>query len=207
MKQAYKHRPNDFKRRILETKIPDRKLLLEREYFWLSMIKSHELSSKYYNLHNHHFGHWTTSEKDSRTVREKISASVKKSLEDPAVQSRKQLGYQARDTKSSDPAVRQKRRQTMNANGKNKGKITVKDTTGNIFHTTKDDPRWISGELVAASKGIKRRPISEQHRSAIRTVGNFAKLNSIKIMCPYCDREFNTGSYHRYHGDKCKARV
>lgn len=55
---AIKKRPENFKRRIIEKDIPDKKNLLEREQYWLNMIKDEELSSvssvtnntaKYYN--------------------------------------------------------------------------------------------------------------------------------------------------------------
>jgi hypothetical protein len=58
MGHAYKRRSTDFKRRILETNILDKSLLLEREYYWLKQIKDDELSKKYYNANKHHFGHW-----------------------------------------------------------------------------------------------------------------------------------------------------
>ena len=62
MKQGYKHRPYDFKRRILSRIYTDRRSLLEEEYRWLSLIKDHELGKKYYNVQKHHFGHWSTDE-------------------------------------------------------------------------------------------------------------------------------------------------
>lgn len=77
MKQAYKHRPFDFKRRVLETNISCRKTLLEREYYWLQQIKNEEIGKKYYNLHNHHFNHWSTNEDQRKTVGEKISTTNK----------------------------------------------------------------------------------------------------------------------------------
>lgn len=75
MKQGYKHRPLDFKRKILETNILDRKVLLEREYYWLSMINDGQLGKRYYNLHKHHFGHWTNNPDKRLTIGQKISAS------------------------------------------------------------------------------------------------------------------------------------
>lgn len=77
MKSAYKRRPNDFKRKVLKTNIYDKKQLLNEEYNWLSMIKKDELGKKYYNLHNHHFNHWTTDESSRLTVGEKISKANK----------------------------------------------------------------------------------------------------------------------------------
>ena len=58
MRDAHRRRPHDFKRRLLKTNITDKSELLEEEYFWLSKIKNDELGKRYYNLHNHHFGHW-----------------------------------------------------------------------------------------------------------------------------------------------------
>ena len=60
MKSAYKRRPQDFKRRILETNITDRRFLLDREYYWLQMISDDEIGIKYYNLSKRYFGHWVT---------------------------------------------------------------------------------------------------------------------------------------------------
>ena len=58
MRDAYRRRPQDFKRRILENNILDKSLLLDREYYWLQQIKREELSKKYYNATNKKFGHW-----------------------------------------------------------------------------------------------------------------------------------------------------
>ena len=75
MKRGYKKRSNDFKRKILAKVYTNKKDLLEEEYKWLSLIKNDELGKKYYNLHNHHFGHWSTDENKRLTVGQKISAS------------------------------------------------------------------------------------------------------------------------------------
>jgi hypothetical protein len=75
MKQGYKHRPSDFRRKILSRVYSNKKDLLEEEYKWLSKIKDSELGKKYYNLHNHHFGHWSANETSKLTVGQKISAS------------------------------------------------------------------------------------------------------------------------------------
>lgn len=75
MKKGYKRRPEDFKRRILSRVYTNKKDLLEEEYKWLSKIKNDDLGKKYYNLHNHHFGHWSTDTNKRLTVGQKISAS------------------------------------------------------------------------------------------------------------------------------------
>ena len=75
MKKGFKHRPEDFRRRILSRVYTNKQDLLEEEYRWLSKIKKEELGERYYNLHNHHFGHWSTDENRRLTVGQKISAS------------------------------------------------------------------------------------------------------------------------------------
>lgn len=78
MKQAYKLRPNDFKRRILRTNILTKKETFIEEYRWLRQIKPKELKVRYYNLHNHYFEHWS-SKKDTRSIRQKMKdASTKR---------------------------------------------------------------------------------------------------------------------------------
>lgn len=72
MSRAYKRRKQDFKRRILTFVYSNKKDLLDEEYKWLSMIKKEELRKRYYNLHNHHFGHWSTDENTKLSVAEKI---------------------------------------------------------------------------------------------------------------------------------------
>jgi hypothetical protein len=58
MRDAYRRRPQDFKRRLLRTNIKDKTKVLEEEYRWLSKIKIEELGERYYNLSSRHFGHW-----------------------------------------------------------------------------------------------------------------------------------------------------
>jgi hypothetical protein len=78
MKDSYKRRPNDFKRRTLSRVYTNKKDLLEEEYKWLSLIDSDDLGKKYYNLHNHKFNHWSTNKESKLSVGEKISLAHKK---------------------------------------------------------------------------------------------------------------------------------
>jgi hypothetical protein len=78
MRDAYKRRPSDFKRRILKSNI-DRNVLLEEEHIWLQHINDDELGNKYYNLRKHKWGHWSTDENKRMSVGQKISASPNRS--------------------------------------------------------------------------------------------------------------------------------
>lgn len=78
MKQAYSHRPHDFKRRIVFRNAESRAVLLAEEQRWLEMIKIEEMSGngnrfpRYYNLNRGRVGHWTALD-NSKTIAQKIS--------------------------------------------------------------------------------------------------------------------------------------
>lgn len=76
MRDAYRRRPQDFKRRLVKSNIP-RSDLLEEEHRWLSFISDNELGKKYYNLRKHRWGHWSTDIDSRMTVAEKISVAKK----------------------------------------------------------------------------------------------------------------------------------
>jgi len=79
MTQAYKRRPDDFKRRVIARISSTRADLLKEEERWLSMIKPEEIKRRYYNLKLGGTGHWTAFP-GSKMVCEKISASVSKQM-------------------------------------------------------------------------------------------------------------------------------
>lgn len=75
MRDAYRRRPDDFKRRILTKVYSNRLELLEEEYKWLSKIKPEELGNKYYNLRQHHWGHWSSNPTKAKTIKEKLGVN------------------------------------------------------------------------------------------------------------------------------------
>lgn len=79
MKQAYKHRPQDFKRKILKRIYTNRKDTFISEEYYLDLIKPEEFGKKYYNLKNIK-GHWSTDENKRLSINEKISESHKNDL-------------------------------------------------------------------------------------------------------------------------------
>ena len=112
MMQAYKLRPNDFKRRILTRIYDGKKLLLEEEYKWLSLIEDAELKSKYYNVTKHKNGHWMAEDYE-KDVRKRISQNTKEAMQRPDIREKYLKGLKTRDCRSSDIEVREKRRQSM----------------------------------------------------------------------------------------------
>jgi hypothetical protein len=75
MKRAYKRRPNDFRRKILEKVFTDKKDLLEKENIWLAKIKKCELKNRYYNLTNYPKNHWSADPDKAKTISEKLKIS------------------------------------------------------------------------------------------------------------------------------------
>lgn len=73
MRNSYKRRPEDFKRRIIKRIYTSRKDLFDEEQKYLNYIKPNEVKKRYYNLKLSN-GHWSIEE-NSLTVAEKISKS------------------------------------------------------------------------------------------------------------------------------------
>jgi len=82
MKQAYRIRPFDFKRRIIKSNISSRIELYKEEQKWLNMIKENEIkplneNPKYYNLNIKNNEIWHKYEDKIKTIGEKISVAKK----------------------------------------------------------------------------------------------------------------------------------
>lgn len=77
MRQAYSHRPQDFRRRILSRITTNRSDLLMEEQRWFDMVKPEEIKIRYYNLHLKTYGPWYAKEESRLSVGEKISRAKK----------------------------------------------------------------------------------------------------------------------------------
>src|SRR5579859_5347002 len=76
MRKAYRRRPHDFKRRIIQRGIP-KNSLREIEYRWLSLICEDDLGKRYYNLTTHKMGTWPEEKARPEDTKKKISQSLK----------------------------------------------------------------------------------------------------------------------------------
>lgn len=120
MRDAYRRRPQDFKRRIIQRHI-SRDMLLEEEYKWLQLIDDNELGKKYYNLRKHQWGHWSTDNTNKLNTTEKIKAT----LSDPEIKRKLSESKMGDKNPMKNPEVVRKRTETYK-NGNhvvwNKGK-------------------------------------------------------------------------------------
>jgi hypothetical protein len=103
MREAYKNRPHDFKRRIIQKNIP-RESLLEEEYKWLSLIPDREIGKQYYNHSKKHFGHWITKNDDE--IRAKCGAKNKGRKHNLSEEQRKERGRRISESKERNKDMR-----------------------------------------------------------------------------------------------------
>ena len=77
MLQAYRKRPQDFKRRIVARVMTNKRDLLEEEHRWLQMMKPEEMKGlRYYNLKNCKDNFWHCDPDQSLTVKQKIAKTL-----------------------------------------------------------------------------------------------------------------------------------
>lgn len=94
MKRSYQRRPEDFKRRILKSKISSKQHMFEEENKWLNLVKQHELGKKYYNLQNH-WQHWTAGDPvKTEEIKNKISSKLIITFQNPMI--RKKMSESAK---------------------------------------------------------------------------------------------------------------
>jgi hypothetical protein len=186
MKQAYKKRPNDFKRRVLSFVYTSRQDMFDEEARWQALIKDEELRVRYYNIARHGDKHWSADEHKTFTIKQKLSTAAIKNHADPEWRAKYEAGLKERNNKSSNPETREKRRQSML--GKNVGRPK----------TTK------FYEAMSKRQGSS---ISDQHKQSIKDAGTFKKLNSTIVSCTHCGAVGNPGNIARYHNDRCKQKV
>jgi hypothetical protein len=184
MRNAYKRRPEDFRRRIIG-KFDNKIEMLINENEWLTLIGKENLGKKYYNLKDCQFNHWSVEEQNSVKIKKTISERTKEAMNKPEIREKYEKGLSKRNTRSSDPEVREKRRKSML--GKNKVKTDK--------------------QLEAARNAAKKRigvPLSKEHKEKIKNTTHFKTLNTLKLKCKYCDFVGNKGNIARYHNEKCK---
>jgi hypothetical protein len=108
MKQGHKHRPTDFKRKIIK-KFDSREDMIDEENRYLSMIDDEERGKKYYNLRNTSFGHWATHNDSRKTTKERISINTKKAMARPEVREKVSRGWETNKGRAHSPEEKMKR--------------------------------------------------------------------------------------------------
>jgi len=143
MRDAYRYRKQDFKRRIIKRNILIDDLLTE-EYKWLSLILDNELGKKYYNLNKHHFGHWHIDIESRKTVKQKLSEASKLLHQDPE--------YKKKFLEGRKKMPPQTQQQIEKRAKSNTGKKRTEETKRKISESNK-------GKVMG--------PLSDEHRQKV----------------------------------------
>lgn len=175
MKQAYKHRPNDFRRRILARVHTTRKDLLQVEHKWLSMIEEADLGKKYYNLTTHRNGHWSSEELRRKTIGQKIQASWTEEKRQRA--RNKKLKWISENTTAHEMI-------TNKAKKANKGRKHTEEWKKQQSDRLKS--QWASGKRKTTLNMQRPRRPRE------------------KVVCPHCLLSGDISIMSRWHFNNCK---
>jgi len=179
MKISYKKRPQDFKRKILTFVYTNKKDLLDEEYKWLSLIKKEELGKRYYNLHNHHFSHWTNNPENVLSIKEKISIKTKEAMQRPDIRKKMKPIWENNKTRIHSEEEKQKRAKS------NTGQKRTEETKKKIGDANRGENNYWYGKTFSdehkrkigdAVSGEKNGFYGKTHRK--ETIEIIAKKNS-----------------------------
>lgn len=157
MKQAYKSRTHDFKRRIISRVYSSKSDLLDEEYKWLSLISEEEIqNNKYYNRVNKKFGHWTTGDnvsdiglKISKSNKGKIPPNKGKTLEEYHGE------VKAKEIKEKQSSVK-KGKSLINDGSFKAGRASWNKGLTRIYITNGVENKCLYGENVIIPEGWNR---------------------------------------------------
>lgn len=171
MKQAYKHRPKDFKRRILKTNIK-RENILKEEQLWLNKIPKESLGKRYYNLRNDCLFHWTADPAKRNIISQKISIATKgreshnKGV--PLTEERKQL---LSNLWKGKPKNYVRSTETKNKISANTKRLQAEGRVGMIGKKHSNNTKILMSENNAMNDPINRQKISNA-KKGIRWLTN-----------------------------------
>jgi len=163
MRDAYRRRPNDFKRRILSRIYTNRKELFDEEQKWFDLVKK---KSRYYNLSFSVKCHWSNNEETKLTVGQKISKSLTGvPLSQERLEKRKNLIFS------------EKHRENLSKAGI--GRIFDKETREKIARANRKTYHYINptGEVIKVDNIQKFCRENGLHESPMRNLYNGKYMN------------------------------
>lgn len=209
MRNSFRRRPEDFKRRIVAI-VSDRKILLDEEYKWLQLIENAQLGKKYYNLQNHHFNHWSNNDDARLTVGQKISASPNRKAN--ISKAHKAINFHHTDeTKEKIRQIRLGSKQSPETIAKKIASTTGKKRSqdfciqksyyaSNRSQETKDKIANNSRRLVKEGKiGMFGKQHSDETKLKMAE-----KARQRMIKCDHCEVVGPKSVMNKWHFDNCK---
>lgn len=195
MREAYRRRKHDFKRRILQRVYTDRKDLLETEQTWINKIKPEEFGRRYYNVNSKvgKYAWWMNEDTKAEVGRNIRSAWT------PEVRAKQSVIMKDKTTeKWKDPDFRTKHcgeNHHRATKGKKNPKISLALTGKKRGPQSKEHKRKMvetrkkNGSYVAWNKGTK---------------GTYKTGKRPMVQCPVCNKLCPNNVIRRYHYDNCK---
>lgn len=166
MRNAYRRRPQDFKRRIIQ-KISDRKQLLTIEHEWLTLIPKDQLGKKYYNLRQILSGNGFFGRNHSEETKQKLREARAKQVISHSEATRKKQSEVRKGM-----VFTEEHRKNLSEAHKGKRQPLSEETKRKISEKHKGKPRPYarvprSDEVKEKiSKSNKGKPKSIEHRKA-----------------------------------------
>ena len=136
MRNAYKRRPETFKRKIISKVYTNRKDLLDKEEEWLQLIDETDLKVRYYNIHKT-TGHWVTNEYSTKSIRKKISIRTKEAMARPEIRAKYEKSMANRDMSFITDEWKQKKSNSMKKNWANKTEDELIEMKQNMSNAAK----------------------------------------------------------------------
>jgi len=173
MRQSYKRRPDDFRRRTISRVYSSRADLLVEEGKWLGLIDDGDIGTKYYNLTKYTNGHWTADLQKRLTVGEKISKANtgrKNTWAKPCTDEHKQMLSELWKGKPKNCTRSAETRAKIAANSK---RLQAEGKVGMRGKKHSDDTKQLMSKNNAMNDPINRQKISDA-KKGIRHLTNGA---------------------------------
>lgn len=200
MRDAYKRRPEDFKRRIIVRIYTSRQDLLTEEHRLLELISDHELGKRYYNLRKHRFGHWSTDKERAKFATEKAKASNAKRIALMTEQERKDRYGKVHIGKAYIKGTKRKSETIEKMRQANLGKKASEETKQKMSKSQLDNFRDYTHseetrkKISDAQRGKSRGP------KPIEQINNLAKINKVKMKALWQNEEYRKMQSEKHKG-------
>lgn len=155
MLKAYKRRPHDFRRKVVQRVRTNRNDLHEAEHRWLQQIKDEELNSKFYNKSKHRFGHWS-----AREDKDEIQRLIKETKSKKTPEERERLRQVQIEIKANRTAEDVSRAKEKQSKAKRKFLQSERGKAWREEHSKKVS-RWVH-KLTAAAAEAKSKMTKEE---------------------------------------------
>ena len=155
MRDVYRRRPQDFRRKIIKTNIPTRESTYIEEQRYLDMIKPEEIKPlndrpRYYNLNTSVGNLWHQYDDNIKTIGQKISASKKGKLVGPMTEERKlKISQAKKEAFASRGGMSEEHKEAL------KGKRTPHSEEWKKENSERMKKQWADGTRKKAEPKVK----------------------------------------------------